>query len=111
MSKSDLLKRLRNHDWHHDYSDDQSVWRAGKDAAKELQAELAELDCPFKWWEINKALMGRILEKHVETTPGKFHDPECKYENMASLSRGDLLTQAEANKIMVWFEVEIRHES
>lgn len=65
-----FIVQLANHDWFYDYSDDDSVWRAGKNTATELEAAaakepvLADLhtayarynyDSTFGTWEVRAA--------------------------------------------------------
>jgi hypothetical protein len=103
MTRAQLLNDLKRHDWYYMYSDDHGVWKRGSENASRLCERLAELDCPFQWWDINKAISGAILENHVEVNPGEYRDPTWKYDCIASRKRDDLLTQAEVDKILEWF--------
>lgn len=42
--EEEFAKRLLAHDWHYAYSDDHSVWRAGKHAEEDLLEEIEESD-------------------------------------------------------------------
>ena len=52
-------KRLKNHDWFYEYSDDGSVWRAGNQAQKNLIADarayplLSALFTEYSTWIFN----------------------------------------------------------
>lgn len=106
MTRQELLADLKRHDWYHMYSDDHSVWRRGSSDARRLTEALNEADCPFAFWDIHKAISGFAVEKYVEVNPGEYRDPTWKYDCIASQRREDLLTQAEIDEILGWFEAE-----
>ena len=43
---------LMSHDWEHQYSDDQRVWRRGNEERKHLQAERAAIDADGAIWNL-----------------------------------------------------------
>lgn len=96
-----LLEELKNHDWFYDYSDDPTVSRAGSNHRKNLETRLAALHCPFKWWDIHKAIFKAILEDFQQDQDGKYFKPDWKY-NYAHLRREELITRNEAEAINNW---------
>lgn len=103
-TRQELLIECKHHDWSHMYSDSQAVWHAGADHLNKMVAMHSVLECPHPLDDIRKALYGRILENYIEVNPGEYRDPTWKYKLIASVKRSDLLTQAESDEIMAWFE-------
>lgn len=44
------IKLLHRHDWHYEYSDNQVVWRTGKEERDEILKMQKEIDIDFKMW-------------------------------------------------------------
>ena len=103
MKKQELLKCLKAHDWYYDYSDDGSVWRRGSADAAYLSKQLSELNCPFEWWDIFRAIFGFTFEAFTEVEPGKYYRDPNNTKSIAPTSRKNLISREHAAKIMEWF--------
>ena len=97
-----LLEKLRRHDWFYGYADDHRAWKRGAQRHRELQAELARLNCPFGLGEVRMAAQNMILEDFAEESPGQWYRQPRKYKNVAPTARDGLIERARAEEIVAW---------
>ena len=97
-------KALKGHDWYYQYSDDQSVWRRGRDQWKKICRIQTELNCPFEISDLSKWVYEMIVDLFDEEEPGKWFRRPHKYECEAPRVRDDLFTREEFNKITAWLK-------
>lgn len=45
-----FITKLHYHDWYHDYSDDNKVWRAGSESEKYINEALTKGGAEYKFW-------------------------------------------------------------
>jgi hypothetical protein len=102
LTRSEFGKKLRNHDWYFGYSDDHRVWKRGQEASRVLRTSHEDLDCPWDMNTLQKWSGRMIVEQFAEETPEAWYRQPRKYQNIASASRADLITQAEYDEITQW---------
>jgi|MDTB01.2.fsa_nt_gb hypothetical protein len=96
-----LFERLANHDWYFEYSDDQRVWRRGRQKLKELRRDLEGIGCPYSLGEIRMTVHKMIFEDFALEDDGKYYrQPREKY--VAGARAQDLITRAKADEVEAW---------
>ena len=99
-----LMEMLRGHDWYYAYSDDHSVWKAGRAKESKIKGLISDYSCPYSMRQLRMAVQNMVVEDFAEESPEEWYRQPRKYMSVAPVARGDLMHRADQVQILAWIE-------